>query len=198
MTTMGLTYNVPIGRSSTSLYGSLFASSDGKLCTSYNRGLISKAKIKAIKYSIVIILGKQHPSSCCKTVDIPKTNLYLGPGDTKCTQGKNLSMGTSAFSQSEMNVRVELISATVAPSRANIWFPTSVFMNIVVQHSHGMDNVEKNPIKTLLAEADAHHHLVDPVAFLKAYIHSPELKFNNQGRQKQHSIFSGYLISRSP
>ncbi|XP_012413565.1 neuropeptide S receptor isoform X2 [Trichechus manatus latirostris] len=28
----------------------------GKLCTSYNRGLISKAKIKAIKYSIVIIL----------------------------------------------------------------------------------------------------------------------------------------------
>uniref|UniRef100_A0A8D1L023 G-protein coupled receptors family 1 profile domain-containing protein n=1 Tax=Sus scrofa TaxID=9823 RepID=A0A8D1L023_PIG len=31
--------------------------SDGKLCTSYNRGLISKAKIKAIKYSIVIILA---------------------------------------------------------------------------------------------------------------------------------------------
>uniref|UniRef100_A0A8C3VV98 Neuropeptide S receptor 1 n=1 Tax=Catagonus wagneri TaxID=51154 RepID=A0A8C3VV98_9CETA len=30
---------------------------DGKLCTSYNRGLISKAKIKAIKYSIVIILA---------------------------------------------------------------------------------------------------------------------------------------------
>lgn len=27
----------------------------------------------------------------------------------------------------------------------------------------------KNLIKTLLAEADAHHHLVDPVAFLKAY-----------------------------
>nr|KAF6419039.1 neuropeptide S receptor 1 [Rousettus aegyptiacus] len=32
--------------------------SDGKLCTSYNRGLISKAKIKAIKYSMVIILGE--------------------------------------------------------------------------------------------------------------------------------------------
>ncbi|XP_075413666.1 neuropeptide S receptor isoform X1 [Tenrec ecaudatus] len=31
--------------------------SDGKLCTSYNRGLISKAKIKAIKYSTVIILA---------------------------------------------------------------------------------------------------------------------------------------------
>ncbi|XP_012781596.2 neuropeptide S receptor isoform X2 [Ochotona princeps] len=31
--------------------------SDGKLCTSYNRGLISKAKIKAIKYSVVIILA---------------------------------------------------------------------------------------------------------------------------------------------
>ncbi|XP_039095084.1 neuropeptide S receptor isoform X2 [Hyaena hyaena] len=31
--------------------------SDGKLCTSYNRRLISKAKIKAIKYSIVIILA---------------------------------------------------------------------------------------------------------------------------------------------
>ncbi|XP_015444920.1 neuropeptide S receptor isoform X2 [Pteropus alecto] len=31
--------------------------SDGKLCTSYNRGLISKAKIKAIKYSMVIILA---------------------------------------------------------------------------------------------------------------------------------------------
>uniref|UniRef100_A0A2K5X643 Neuropeptide S receptor 1 n=1 Tax=Macaca fascicularis TaxID=9541 RepID=A0A2K5X643_MACFA len=31
--------------------------SDGKLCSSYNRGLISKAKIKAIKYSIVIILA---------------------------------------------------------------------------------------------------------------------------------------------
>nr|XP_060488851.1 neuropeptide S receptor [Panthera onca] len=31
--------------------------SDRKLCTSYNRGLISKAKIKAIKYSIVIILA---------------------------------------------------------------------------------------------------------------------------------------------
>ncbi|XP_045372907.1 neuropeptide S receptor isoform X3 [Camelus bactrianus] len=31
--------------------------SDGKLCTSYSRGLISKAKIKAIKYSIVIILA---------------------------------------------------------------------------------------------------------------------------------------------
>ncbi|XP_045877232.1 neuropeptide S receptor isoform X2 [Meles meles] len=31
--------------------------SDGKLCTSYHRGLISKAKIKAIKYSIVIILA---------------------------------------------------------------------------------------------------------------------------------------------
>uniref|UniRef100_A0A8C5Y593 Neuropeptide S receptor n=1 Tax=Microcebus murinus TaxID=30608 RepID=A0A8C5Y593_MICMU len=31
--------------------------SGGKLCTSYNRGLISKAKIKAIKYSIVIILA---------------------------------------------------------------------------------------------------------------------------------------------
>ncbi|OBS57134.1 hypothetical protein A6R68_11741, partial [Neotoma lepida] len=30
--------------------------SGGKLCSSYNRGLISKAKIKAIKYSIVIIL----------------------------------------------------------------------------------------------------------------------------------------------
>ncbi|XP_045419990.1 neuropeptide S receptor isoform X3 [Lemur catta] len=31
--------------------------SGGKMCTSYNRGLISKAKIKAIKYSIVIILA---------------------------------------------------------------------------------------------------------------------------------------------
>ncbi|XP_007523446.1 neuropeptide S receptor isoform X1 [Erinaceus europaeus] len=31
--------------------------SDGRLCTSYNRRLISKAKIKAIKYSIVIIFG---------------------------------------------------------------------------------------------------------------------------------------------
>ncbi|XP_069870285.1 neuropeptide S receptor [Dipodomys merriami] len=31
--------------------------SDGKLCTSYSRGVISKAKIKAIKYSIVIILA---------------------------------------------------------------------------------------------------------------------------------------------
>ncbi|XP_059123512.1 neuropeptide S receptor isoform X2 [Peromyscus eremicus] len=31
--------------------------SGGKLCSSYNRGLISKAKIKAIKYSIVIILA---------------------------------------------------------------------------------------------------------------------------------------------
>ncbi|XP_032767178.1 neuropeptide S receptor isoform X2 [Rattus rattus] len=31
--------------------------SDGKLCCSYNRGIISKAKIKAIKYSIVIILA---------------------------------------------------------------------------------------------------------------------------------------------
>ncbi|XP_014639969.1 PREDICTED: neuropeptide S receptor isoform X3 [Ceratotherium simum simum] len=31
--------------------------SGGKLCTSYNRGLISKAKIKAIKYSIIIILA---------------------------------------------------------------------------------------------------------------------------------------------
>ncbi|XP_037693477.1 neuropeptide S receptor isoform X2 [Choloepus didactylus] len=34
---------------------------DGKLCTSYNRGLISKAKIKAIKYSIVIVLA----FTCC-------------------------------------------------------------------------------------------------------------------------------------
>uniref|UniRef100_A0A5F9CS74 Neuropeptide S receptor 1 n=1 Tax=Oryctolagus cuniculus TaxID=9986 RepID=A0A5F9CS74_RABIT len=31
--------------------------SDGKLCTSYNRGLISKAKIKAVKYSAAIILA---------------------------------------------------------------------------------------------------------------------------------------------
>ncbi|XP_055974205.1 neuropeptide S receptor isoform X1 [Sorex fumeus] len=31
--------------------------SDGKLCTSYNRGLISKARFKAIKYSAVIILA---------------------------------------------------------------------------------------------------------------------------------------------
>uniref|UniRef100_A0A2K5S4R8 Neuropeptide S receptor 1 n=1 Tax=Cebus imitator TaxID=2715852 RepID=A0A2K5S4R8_CEBIM len=31
--------------------------SDGKLCSHYNRGLISKAKLKAIKYSIVIILA---------------------------------------------------------------------------------------------------------------------------------------------
>ncbi|XP_059512161.1 neuropeptide S receptor isoform X2 [Myotis daubentonii] len=31
--------------------------SDGKLCTRYNRGLFSKAKIKAIKYSMVIILA---------------------------------------------------------------------------------------------------------------------------------------------
>ncbi|XP_004636625.1 neuropeptide S receptor isoform X1 [Octodon degus] len=31
--------------------------SDGKLCTSYNRGLISKAKVKAIKYSIFIVLA---------------------------------------------------------------------------------------------------------------------------------------------
>ncbi|KAM9216475.1 LOW QUALITY PROTEIN: neuropeptide S receptor [Dugong dugon] len=31
--------------------------SNGKLCTSYNRGLISKAKIEAIEYSIVIILA---------------------------------------------------------------------------------------------------------------------------------------------
>ncbi|XP_027949701.1 neuropeptide S receptor, partial [Eumetopias jubatus] len=31
--------------------------SDGKLCTSYHRGLISKAKIKAIQYGIVIILA---------------------------------------------------------------------------------------------------------------------------------------------
>lgn len=145
MTTVGLTYSVPIGRSRTSLNGSLFASADGKLCTSYNRGLISKAKIKAIKYSIVIILGKQHPSSCCKTADISITNLYLGPGDTKYTQGKNLSMGTSAFSQLERNMCVELISVTAAPSRANIWFPISIFMNIVVQHSQGMHNVEEKP-----------------------------------------------------
>ncbi|XP_043833690.1 neuropeptide S receptor isoform X3 [Dromiciops gliroides] len=31
--------------------------SEGKLCSSYNRGVISRAKIKAIKYSIVIILA---------------------------------------------------------------------------------------------------------------------------------------------
>ncbi|XP_054427242.1 neuropeptide S receptor isoform X2 [Pteronotus mesoamericanus] len=31
--------------------------SDGKLCTSYNRGLISKAKVRAIKYSMVIVLA---------------------------------------------------------------------------------------------------------------------------------------------
>ncbi|XP_062971171.1 neuropeptide S receptor isoform X2 [Cynocephalus volans] len=31
--------------------------SDGKLCTSFNRGLISRAKLKAIKYSVVIILA---------------------------------------------------------------------------------------------------------------------------------------------
>ncbi|XP_023420988.2 neuropeptide S receptor isoform X2 [Cavia porcellus] len=31
--------------------------SDGKLCTSYNRGFISKAKVKAIKYSIIIVLA---------------------------------------------------------------------------------------------------------------------------------------------
>ncbi|XP_077018874.1 neuropeptide S receptor isoform X2 [Tamandua tetradactyla] len=31
--------------------------SDGKLCSSYNRGVISKAKIKAIKYSIIIVLA---------------------------------------------------------------------------------------------------------------------------------------------
>ncbi|XP_008145570.2 neuropeptide S receptor [Eptesicus fuscus] len=31
--------------------------SDGNLCTRYNRGLFSKAKIKAIKYSMVIILA---------------------------------------------------------------------------------------------------------------------------------------------
>ncbi|XP_045684379.1 neuropeptide S receptor [Phyllostomus hastatus] len=31
--------------------------SDGKLCTRYNRGLISKAKVKAIKYSMVIVLA---------------------------------------------------------------------------------------------------------------------------------------------
>ncbi|XP_001365641.3 neuropeptide S receptor [Monodelphis domestica] len=31
--------------------------SEGKLCSSYNRGVISKAKIKAIKYSIVIIFA---------------------------------------------------------------------------------------------------------------------------------------------
>ncbi|XP_064236373.1 neuropeptide S receptor isoform X1 [Aotus nancymaae] len=31
--------------------------SDGKLCSHYNRGLISKAKLKAIKYSIIIILA---------------------------------------------------------------------------------------------------------------------------------------------
>ncbi|XP_008059715.1 neuropeptide S receptor isoform X2 [Carlito syrichta] len=31
--------------------------SDGKLCSSYNRRLISKAKMKAIKYSIIIILA---------------------------------------------------------------------------------------------------------------------------------------------
>lgn len=143
MTTVGLTYNVPIGRSSTSLYGSLFASADGKLCTSYNRGLISKAKVKAIKYSVVIILGKQYPSLCCKTVGIPKTNLYLGPGDTKCTQGKNVSVGTSAFSRLERNVCVELTSVSVAPAQANIWLPISIFINIVVQHSHGVDSVEK-------------------------------------------------------
>ena len=122
MTTAGLTYNVPIGRSSTSLYGSLFASADGKLCTSYNRGLISKAKIKAIKYSIVIILGKQHPSSCCKTADIPITNLYLGPGDTECTQGKKSVYGNFCLFPIRKEVCVELISVTVAPSRANIGF----------------------------------------------------------------------------
>ncbi|KAM5273654.1 neuropeptide S receptor [Ctenodactylus gundi] len=31
--------------------------SDGKLCTSYNRGLISKAKVKAIKYSLAVVLA---------------------------------------------------------------------------------------------------------------------------------------------
>ncbi|GAB1293979.1 Neuropeptide S receptor [Apodemus speciosus] len=45
--------------------------SDGKLCCSYNRGLISKAKIKAIKYSIVIILG---PACKCPCM----LNLYSG------------------------------------------------------------------------------------------------------------------------
>lgn len=40
----------------------LSVSTDGKLCSSYNRRLISKAKVKAIKYSMVIVLGEQHPS----------------------------------------------------------------------------------------------------------------------------------------
>lgn len=42
---------------SDAIFDSLFA--DGKFCANYtHRGLISKAKVKAIKYSVVIILGK--------------------------------------------------------------------------------------------------------------------------------------------
>ena len=66
VTAVGLACDVPVGNNNF-ISQCPFVSTDGKLCTSYNRGLISKAKIKAIKYSIVIILGKQSPSLCCRT-----------------------------------------------------------------------------------------------------------------------------------
>lgn len=57
MVAVSLTCYVLTGRNSTP--PSPFVSTEGRLCISYNRGPISKAKIKAVKYSIVIILGKQ-------------------------------------------------------------------------------------------------------------------------------------------
>lgn len=110
-----------------------------KLCTSYNsQGLISEQRSRPSSIALSSFSVKQHPSSCCKTVDIPKTNLYLGPGDTKCTQGKGNGITWEllpCFPGLEADVRVELISATVAPSGLSILVPSSVFEYCCAAHN---------------------------------------------------------------
>ncbi|KAL0619141.1 Neuropeptide S receptor [Plecturocebus cupreus] len=54
--------------------------SDGKLCSHDNRGLISKAKLKAIKYSIVIILDTQERFYASVIIqNLPALNSAVNP-----------------------------------------------------------------------------------------------------------------------
>lgn len=112
----------------------LCVSPDGKLCTSYHRGLISKAKIKAIKYSIVIILGKQSPSSCCRTVRTLQKQACPRSWWWRAHTRKEFA-GTLPLS--DWRGMRGIYQSIYVSFKGRQWFPIPPFMTIVAHQTRG-------------------------------------------------------------
>lgn len=139
---VGLTGHVPLGRNSTLFDHSFFESADGKLCTRYNRELFSKAKIKAIKYSMVIILGKQRPCLCFSSAWTFQEQAGTRDALVGSPEKKGFVCMHTHLCLIERGM-CEPDQPICSPSKGYLGFLISLFINLALHQGPGVHSLEK-------------------------------------------------------